>query len=76
MCKVLTNRKDRHFKGGLYKAICIAQHTEMDERFVIYQALYGDFKYYARPYEMFISKVDKNKYPEVQQEYRFQLIED
>ena len=66
----------RHFKGNKYKVLNIARHSETMELYVVYQALYGDYGFYIRPYEMFASLVDKDKYPDVKQRYRFELIED
>jgi len=63
----------KHFKGDYYLLEDIATHSENGEKYVIYRMLYGDNNLYIRPYDMFFSLVDKEKYPEVKQKYRFEL---
>ena len=75
MRTIQANKLYKHFKGGLYKVISLARHTETDEVLVIYKGLTNSIVY-VRPYDIFNSKVDKEKYPEVEQEYRFEDLGD
>lgn len=64
----------KHFKGDYYLVEDIAIHSETREKYVVYRQLYGDVNnLYIRPYDMFLSEVDREKYPNVKQQYRFEL---
>ena len=65
----------RHFKGKRYQVVDVAQHSETLETYVVYRQLYGEGKMWIRPLEMFLEPVDRVKYPDCTQEFRFELEE-
>lgn len=75
MKELQIGRVYRHFKGDYYLVEGLAHDSESGVPCVIYRKLYGDGGLWVRPLEMFLGRVDREKYPEVRQEYRFQLQE-
>lgn len=75
---VIPGETYRHFKGHIIKVLAVASHTEKPETLVIYREIGKKndkgLGTWARPLDMFISKVDKDKYPDATQEYRFELV--
>ena len=65
----------RHFKGDYYLVEDIAFDSETKKEMVVYRKLYDDCSLWVRPVEMFLSEVDHNKYPNVEQKYRFELVD-
>lgn len=68
--------KWRHFKGTLYEIICIACSTEKNELNVVYQSVEPPRVQWVRPLRMFMSKVDRKKYPNSIQKWRFEKVAD
>lgn len=75
MERVKINGVYKHFKGDYYLLCDIAFHSETKEEYAVYRRLYGDGSLWIRPLEMFLSEVDKEKYPDAKQKYRFELQE-
>lgn len=70
----------KHFKNKYYIVLDIVNDCESNNekehgKIVIYKALYGEYKVWARNYNDFISEVDHIKYPNIIQKYRFEEIE-
>lgn len=75
MREVKVNRVYRHFKGDCYLVVDVARHSETGEDYVVYRKLYGDGGLWVRPLAMFLEPVDKKKYPDAGQEFRFELLD-
>lgn len=65
----------KHFNKKFYLILGVVEHTQTSEEMVVYKAMYGNYKKYVMPIDIFLSKVDKNKYPDIEQEYNFMFIE-
>lgn len=64
----------RHFKGQLYQVKMIAKDSSSLKETVVYQAMYAPFDCWVRDLEEFTSEVDKEKYPEAKQSWRFEKV--
>lgn len=74
--KTMIGKSYKHFKGEIYVVVGVVVHSETDEVMVIYLSGSKPDFVWARPLAMFLSKVDREKYPDVKQEYRFEKIKE
>lgn len=72
--KQMVGKRYRHFKGNFYIVDGLAMHSETEESYVVYHREGHDGELWIRPVNMFLSPVDKAKYPDVQQEFRFEMV--
>ena len=70
----MVGKRYRHFKGNAYIVTDIAVHSETAELMVIYKSFDDPLLTWARPFKMFISPVDKEKYTDAKQEMRFEEL--
>lgn len=75
MQELKLKRVYRHFKGDYYLVEDVAKNSETGEDYVVYRKLYGDGSLWIRPLRMFLEPVDREKYPDARQTYRFELQE-
>ena len=64
----------RHFKGNIYQIKSIATDSETGKKIVVYQAMYPPFGMWVRSLDMFMSETDHQKYPECNQQFRFEKV--
>lgn len=74
MREIKLNTIYRHFKGDNYLVMDVVIDSETGKDMVLYKGLYEDCPTYVRPLDMFLSEVDHDKYPEIEQKYRFEEI--
>lgn len=63
----------KHFKGTYHKVICLAKDSETLEEKVVYTHE-NNGEIWVRDKEEFLSVVDHQKYPNIKQKYRFELV--
>ena len=74
MREIKLNTIYKHFKGDKYLVMDIVIDSETGREMVLYKGLYGNLPCYVRPLDMFLSEVNHEKYPEIEQKYRFEEI--
>ncbi len=73
---LITPGRYRHFKGNFYQVLGIARHSETGEELVVYRPLYGEGGLWVRPLAMFAGPVDREKYPDAPQTWRFERVDE